>query len=77
MSFHRCRDCFGGGVEEFVAVCPLAAVVLRLTGNAGGAPGRHLGIPVLTNNIGVDVPEIHLCALPNHIFKAGCIQHRP
>ena len=32
MSFHRCRDCFDDGVEEFVSVCPLAAVVLRLTG---------------------------------------------
>ena len=32
---------------------------------------------MLADNIGVDVPKIHLRALPNHIFEAGCIQHRP
>ena len=30
--FHRRRDRFDGGVEEFAAVCPLAAAVLRFAG---------------------------------------------
>ena len=30
--FLRRRDRFEGGVEEFAAVCPLAAAVLRLAG---------------------------------------------
>ena len=32
MLFHRWRDSFEGDVEEFVAVCPLAAAVARLAG---------------------------------------------
>ena len=32
MSFHRRHGRFEGGVEEFAAVCPLAAAVLRLAG---------------------------------------------
>ena len=32
MSFHRRHGRFEGGVEEFVAVCPLAAAVARLAG---------------------------------------------
>ena len=55
----------------------LAEVVDGYTSYAGAAPHRDFAVPMFSDDIGFDVPVVHIQMPAQEEFQPGSIQHGP